>query len=618
MKTLAAALAALSLTFAGAASAPAAATADRCAPGAAADAATRLFGAGTELARTDDVGGLRTALVLEPYIAPGTRHRLIAVPGGWCDAETAFNRAWRANGRAVGDGAAMAAAYARLAAAPYFDETTVVAQHDAGAVHVLSTHALTNGVEARWVVATDAEGVRAARWAETAYAVRPFRAQWEGLTATAGAQERYARGAGGLLAAERGLPAANGAFDPAAQVSFTGADGFTVVVGLGDTRQGVDIGQDTGNSRLDILRMTRDVLAENYQDFHDWGFRADWGPAQTWLGVLHSPVAAPAPARTGYVSIDDATSAYCQACVFIADDFQIHFVSEVRPFLEALGYAYGAASDRDVLADVLGHEMFHNWQNNATKPAASKRSVPASYSEGTARFQQTLHRYGGIEHQPTTLLYADDANGCNGLAGSPPDATLAKGPFESAAYAACNFWMGWYGAEGLPALVKLVTTGMVYDTARTDWTNTTKVLGGIVTATGKPYSRSAAAWAAALITGKGLTWNDPLRPASTAYDWSTWLERWTPAALAVGASGTRTLANGGVMAYLVAGDAFVPSISAGATLAVLRDGPAGPQVSFPAAGETVPAAAEGESVYVIGVLPKGGTQATTIRLAAAA
>ena len=94
----------------------------------------------------------------------------------------------------------------------------------------------------------------------------------------------------------------------------------------------------------------------------------------------------PGTEKTGYVYINDATSAYCQACVFIADDFQIHFITGVREFLTALGYDYGDASDRDVLADVLGHEMLHDWQNNYVKPTSSGRSVPGSYSEGTARF----------------------------------------------------------------------------------------------------------------------------------------------------------------------------------------------------------------------------------------
>lgn len=602
------------LTVLALAPAAGAASSDRCANGGAQAAGRALFGRGTQLAGFAPVAGLRTALVLEPYIAPGTRHRLIRVPGGWCDAETAFNRAWSANGRAVGDGTDMAAAYARLAAAPYFDQTTVTSQRTAGPVHVITTHARTNGVVARWAVITDASGVRTARWAETAYAVKPFVAQWEGLTAVDGASERYLRGAAGLLAAERGLPRPDGTFAPATEVSYTGPDGFKVVIGLGDTRQGVDPGQDTGVFDADILRAARTAVAVNYQDFYSWGFRGAWGPAQTYLGVVGSPVALPAPARTGYVSIDDATSAYCQACVFIADDFQIHLVSGVRKFLEALGYSYGSAGDQDVFDDILGHEMTHDWENNYLKPSSSGRSVPISYSEGIARFQQTLHAYAPIEHQPTTLLYANDVNGCNGFAGSPPSAAFAAGPFETTQYEACNFWLGWYGTEGLAPLVKLISEGILYDTKKTGWTNTTKVIAGLEAATGKPYAQSAAEWAAAIITQQNLAWA-PALASGPVTDWSTYLESWNPAALAVGGSATETIANGGLMARRVAGGAFRPSADSGAKLAVVRSDASGTRLSYPANGDLVAGPAAGEDVYVLAIWPSKGSRAVTLSLA---
>lgn len=65
------------------------------------------------------MAGLRTALVLEPLIHPGVRHRLLAVGDGWCGVE-AFNTAWSEAG-AARDAVAVASAYASLAAAPYFD-----------------------------------------------------------------------------------------------------------------------------------------------------------------------------------------------------------------------------------------------------------------------------------------------------------------------------------------------------------------------------------------------------------------------------------------------------------------------------------------------------------------
>jgi hypothetical protein len=568
----------------------------------------KLFGAGTEFAGTDVVAGLTTALVLDPYIAPGTRHRLIAVPGGWCDAEAAFNHAWQANGRSFSNAGGLAEGYARLAAAPYFDQTTVISRTSLAGVHTIETHALTNGVEAKWTIVTDPSGVRAATWASTDFAVKPFVAQWEGLTALDGARERYTRLADGSLLPARGLPTGE-IEEPAAEVTYTGPDGFKVVVGISDSRNAVDVGTDTGNSRVDVVRMFRSAIAENYQDFYDWGFRADWAPAR--VRVVVAQINTPAtfgPPDTGYVSINDSTSAYCQACVFIADDFQIHMISEFRIFLEALGYTYPGATDGEVLSDILGHEMFHNWQNNYVKPTASGRSVPISYSEGTARFQESLHAYSHGSHQPDSLIYANDANGCNGFSAS--DASMAGGAFQTASYSACNFFLPWYGAEGIDALSKLVIEGAPAGASVPGANNAGKVITALEVATGESYARSGAAWAAGLITGKGMEWGPAVGTGPTL-DWGLHLRRWVPPQLAPGNSATVTLANGGVMARRVH-YAIRATITEGAELAVLRDTPTGASLSYPPEGETIPGPAADEKVYVIGVNPAAAPLATTI------
>ena len=580
-----------------------------CVSGDADRAAETLYGRGTEVARTDRVAGLETALVMQPYIAPGTRHRMIAISSGWCDAETGFNRAWTANGRALTNGSGVAAAYARLAAAPYFDQTTVLSHSGSGGRHIIRTHALTNGVEAAWTIVTDERGIQAAAWATTGFAVRPLVAQWEGLTALAGASERYTRLGDGELVAARGLPTGQ-LEDPAAEVSYTGPDGFKIVVGISDSRNAVDAGMDTGNSKLDILRMTRDVIAENYQDFYDWGFRADWATARTRFLIVNSPVQIPAPPRTGYVAINNSTSAYCLACVFIADDFQIHFISEVRAALEALGYEYPGTSDRDVLADVLGHEMFHDWQNNYYKPTSTGRSVPGSYSEGTARMQETLHAYSGGSHQPGSLVYANDANGCNGYHGTDTNSTAAAGPFNQS-YSACNFWLPWYGAEGVGALARLVSEGAPAG-AEASTTPAGKMIPAVEIATDKPYAVSAAEWAAGLITKKGMVWG-PASDPGTSRNWAQHLERWTPAQLEVGGSVTRTLSGGGVMA-VEATQAFRPTVTEGATIAIVRDSAAGASISFPPEGELVQGPVSGQRVYVIAVYPVAGSRSTTLEL----
>src|SRR5687768_2682672 len=96
-----------------------ASAAQTCVDGGKAAAAEALYGSGTEVVSSERVAGLRTTLVLEPLVAPGTRHRMIDTPQGWCDATTGFNDATTLTG------AKAATTYARLAAAPHFDGVTV-------------------------------------------------------------------------------------------------------------------------------------------------------------------------------------------------------------------------------------------------------------------------------------------------------------------------------------------------------------------------------------------------------------------------------------------------------------------------------------------------------------
>lgn len=587
--------------LAGASSAQAAPT--DCATGGAEAAATAIYGPGTELVSTADVAGLRTALVTEPYIAPGTRHRLVRSGRFWCSAETALNRVWAAEGRAVGDGRALAAAYAQLAAAPYFDETTVTSQVTAGNVHTIATHARTNGITARWVITTDAKGITAARWATTGFAVKPFVAQIEGLTALEGATETYTRDAGSdLMRADRGLPtrADMTVAAPAATLTYNTPDGYAIQVVASETRQMPDVGIDTGQYEVDklTLRAVRQMVGENYKEFYDWGLRAAWSAPRLNPAGVTQPGVAP---KTGYVFMNDAITAYCLACVWVADDFQIHMNQEVEEALAALGYTYPGADPYDVYSDIIGHEMAHNWQNSYVKPSSSGRSVPGSYSEGTARFQETVHDYSAISHQPGSLVYANDANGCNGALGSPPDKALAAGVFQSPSYSACQFWIPWYGAYGRDGLVRLISEAM--PTAATPVegqsapTNAGKVIKGIELATGRPYVESAAAFARGLITGEGMTYGTPLGTLAPL-DWGKHLERWTPAVVAPGESDTRSLSNGGIMGVEVSG-AFRPSATSGAAIAVIRDTAAGTELSYPAAGDLVAGPAAGERIYLI-------------------
>ena len=91
-----------------------------CATGSAAEATVALYGSGSELGGTETIASLRTALALDPRMTPATRRRMVDAGDRWCDATSGFNRAWAGSDRRE-----MATAYARMAAAPYFDEVTV-------------------------------------------------------------------------------------------------------------------------------------------------------------------------------------------------------------------------------------------------------------------------------------------------------------------------------------------------------------------------------------------------------------------------------------------------------------------------------------------------------------
>jgi hypothetical protein len=523
-----------------------ASAAQTCVTGGKARAAEALYGSGTEVVGTDRVAGMRTALVLEPLIAPGTRHRMIATAGGWCDATTGFNEATSLTG------AQAATTYARLAAAPYFDGVTIRDVRSVGNVHTITTHAHTNGVVARWVIATDAQGVRSATWTATAFAQRPFTAQIEGLTALPDATASYERAASGALRARQDIAAmARAAEDePGIGVGYTGSDGFRLEVSYGDTRVAPQLGQDTGAYEVDFIRITQRAAAKNYEDFMQWGLTSGWG-------------ADPAGDERGLIYINDALSAYCLACVLIADHFNIHLNSHAHDALGALGYMYPGATAEEVWSDIIGHEMFHNFQNRYNKPGpvvtTRRRSAGFYYMEGTARLQESFHDYNEISHQPESLIYANDGNGCNGFDGggtihvegitqSPDmDREMVKGPFNgSRTYSACYFWMPWYVRHGWDALRDLMTRTMPA-AIDIDHQNA-EGIAATTAASGETMFEQLQMFAVHALTGGrgmnsyGAILGGPVR------DWSAYLESWTPKPLERGTAHTRKLQGGGMMA----------------------------------------------------------------------
>lgn len=577
-----------------------------CTTGDAAAAASALFGPGTEVVGNESIAGLETALVLEPRIAPGTRRRMIEAGGHWCEATSTFNQAWRLTGRSIGDGRTMAEAYARLAAAPYFDGVTVTGTELGGlGTWVLRTHAHTNGVDARWTIVTDISGIRSATWTATAFAREPFEASWEGLTALPGASESYTRLADGLLAEERGLPTAESARtrsdeDGPGLLEHTFEDGFTIVTSAGDAHVGVNLGIDTGISQADALRATMRAARENYQEFLSWGFTKGWIPLPGH------------PSDTGFVYVNDALSLFCLACVFISDDFQIHIFSEVQVALDALGYD-GYQDRAQAYSLIIGHEMFHNFQNRYNKPGhfnQAGRGTPTSYSEGTARFQETLHSYAETTFAPNTLVTANDSNGCNGFdTGGSMDAGMAAGPFGKT-YNTCFFWGPWYVAEGKQAFLDLVRETMPANSPEPD--AFTEVAAATEQAGGEPIADQLARFAGSAISGYGRVWTT--WSGTEPLDWGSLFERWTPAPLAVGQSSTRTLGGGGMMAHEITQDARVNLTgSSDAVLYLLRDN--GTRIKASAvrgSSVAVGAPAAGERVYVLAVRPVTGGESVTL------
>ena len=415
-----------------------------CAGGSPLAAARTLIHPSAEIAEIGEVADFASALVLEPLVYPGVRHRLVRAGSYWCDS-TGFNAAWRISGR-TGGAVRVASAYASLAAAPYFDGITVRdARETAPGIVSLETHALTNGITARWLVHVDAEGVSRAAWTATDLAVEPFVAEIEGVTASPGVQRTYARASDGRVEALQAILPEPG--PPETVTEGKTVDGFTIRLLYGETQYSPNLGQDTTVDVIDRPRLMLKMLLDNYQEFYDWGFRKGW---KTDLGR---------------VWIDSNTAMTCWACVYIREDFNIHLSSAVTQILFALGFRY--PDDKQALSNVIGHEMTHDWQNAYYKPEQNAASSSVAFVEGVARMQESLHSYSGVSHQPHSLIYSVGhaaagqeplaATSCNGWDGADIEAAFAAGPFTSKTYNACYFWLTWYPRHGGSGYVDMFT-----------------------------------------------------------------------------------------------------------------------------------------------------------------
>jgi len=581
-----------------------AATADLpagCTSGSAASAATRLVHPGAELSGHSTVAGFDTALALKPLVYPGVRYRLIGIDGVWCNA-TGFNAAWQLAGRSS-DAVAMASAYAQIAAAPYFDGVSVTkAQEVAPGVVSLDTHALTNGITASWTVVTDPSGIRQAMWTATGFAVQPFEGEWEGVTASPGVTRTYTQSADGSLLPTEPLVAPPGA--PEMVTEGKTADDFLIQINYGQSGYSPNAGQDTGVHPVDYLRFVRKVTLDNYQDFYNWGLRKGWS------------------SNTGVVYVDSSTAATCFACVFIREDFNIHISTAVTQILFALGFEY--PDDKLAFANVIGHEMTHDWQNAYYKPTQNGASTGVAWSEGIARMQESIHPYSGVSHQPGSLIYSVGrsapgvslaANSCNGWDGADREATFAAGPFTNKTYNACYFWLTWYPNHGTQGYVDLFTA--MFNHAKK--TGNAEIIDALSQASPGTFADDLAAFAQASLTGKGYTWpapgtTDPVR------DWGQWLERFVPPTLEVGQPFTKTIRDGGVMAREITagGQLTMTSNRPGVGVYVIRDdGTTATRTRVDTTDEIadqVAAPAAGEEVWLVAVYPSLGSASVTLRL----
>lgn len=503
-----------------------------CARGSLDAALSQLFPAAT-LVREDELG----ALALLPVIEPGIRVRLVPGDGVWCDAQRAFNVV------ASGTPIEVATAYAKVAAAPWFDGVSVTdARETLPGVVVLTTHARTNGVVADWTVVTDARGIVGASFTAVAFAVAPFDPVIEGYTALPGFSRSFARDEAGLLLSAQPLVPATDVPRVQRVAIDRMSDGFEIVFRYGP-------GALPFYPTVDELGPTgviRAVAAENYEEFLSWGLTKGWSRNQ------------------GDIYVDDDIALQCLACVFIGLDFNIHVFSGVTQALAQLGYSY--PDERAAMATVIGHEMFHNFQNRYSRPVGGV-NMGGSFSEGMARFQETLHAYSGVSHQPDSLVYARDANGCNdelGVQGGQPN--LASGPATAQSYSACDFWLTFYGQQGIAGIRAALAASPAHR-PKAGWDELRAI---VQDAAGAPVEDTLARFAASLLTGAGLTWG-PAAGVGASHDWNTYLLGWPAGTLAPGGSLTQTLVDGGMMGARVTIDGTLSVNTTAVKLYVIDD-----------------------------------------------
>ena len=500
---------------------PARATAPAgCSDGSLTDAATSLHGADARVDRLSVVEGVPSALVLTGEVLPGVRHRLLGADGLWCDAVTGFTTIID---RVDIDGVRAARLLASTAAAPYFDGVTIDALEVEGDLITLTTHARTNGVLADWSISTEGGRITRAAWTSREIGVAPVEPQLEGLTALPGASATYVADRGGRLRhVDDPLGTAALSSAPVASSIIEASDGFRIVVSRGAPY--VYSTERSGLGAHDIMAVVVEGTRDNYEEFLDWGLSGEW------------------EAGIGNVFLDGGLAAYCMACVMPSSAFNVHISSAMGEYAQLLGYSY--PDPEAFIFTVLGHEIFHPPQtSNAEVQPQGGLNLESSYVEGLARFQETLHEYSEVSHQPGSLVYKTDGswglNSCNDYLAAPQNTHAMEWGYVDRVYSACYFWMSVYADEGIAGIRRaLEASAWVEQELPRD----EQMSAFVEAATGTSSADAVERFAVRALTGASLQWG-PARGGGPVLDWRDHLLEWAPGPVT---SDVRFLAAGGI------------------------------------------------------------------------
>lgn len=536
------------------------AMATSCAGGNAAAAATQIIGEHAVLDHHATISGLDVAVALDGRIAPGFQQPLLSVGGRWCSVE-AFNAA-AAEQLSGADAATLASAFAAVAAMPYLGEVAVTDVVTAGRTVRLTTTGGRHGAVSAWTIVVDTAGVRSATFTTTRWTAGDGSAgALEGLTSLPGHSRSFTRTSDGrveidatiddLLAqslrereAAVARAAAAAGLAPGDDLAHTFEDGLTIKVSYGLAPYTPDAGMDTGVKQADRLRRILAGAVVSYEDFQRWGVRDPFGnTSRTLLGQRTT-----VPDEAGYINVDSPLAPVCLACAVLTDAVEVHVAllfPEIAPMVVDIEYP----DSEQFLNGVIGHELVHSLQGGYSDAAGAV--FGSAFIEGVARATESLHDDASHTHQPRSIAYIDNANGCEGFENGRGGWINAQagGPFNGHTYDACYFWWTYFaqhGPEGLTALLEAMPQALASSEGSAAARNL-RLLD--VASPDRDGTLDLVRWAAAAATGSDADgFTIPAGQTGDRLDWFALLSA-APRSAALASSQEVTLANGGVLAF---------------------------------------------------------------------